>query len=67
MQPAGPIPLHNNARRHVTMITYQNLADFEYETLSHSSYFPDSHPPTTIFSHICKHFWGKKRSVLKEN
>uniref|UniRef100_A0A0K0FXE7 Histone-lysine N-methyltransferase SETMAR (inferred by orthology to a human protein) n=1 Tax=Strongyloides venezuelensis TaxID=75913 RepID=A0A0K0FXE7_STRVS len=46
----GPILLHDNARPHISRITFQKLKELKYETLPHPPYSPEIAPTDFIFS-----------------
>ena len=56
----------DNSRPHVARMMLQKLTNLEYKSLTHQSYSPVSHSPTTIFQTSGHFFLFKKHSVPKE-
>lgn len=56
----GPILLHDNARPHVSQITYRKLNELGYEILPHPPYSPDLSPTDYHFFKHLDHFIREK-------
>ncbi|EYC06620.1 hypothetical protein Y032_0074g802 [Ancylostoma ceylanicum] len=57
-----PVPLHGNARPHVSRKTSQKLSNLRYEILPHLAYSPDLSPTDY---HFFKHLANFKGRVFK--
>ena len=62
----GPILLHDNARPHVSVMTWQKLHELSYETLDHPPNSPDLWPTDYHFSSIWTTSCTRNGSKIKE-